>query len=365
MKILHVNTEKGWRGGEQQLFYLAKGLLERGIETAVACRKGEELEKRCKEEGILTFPLKGNQSSDVLRLGILGKEFDIIHAHTAKAHTLAALSKPIHKKKVVYTRRVDFLPKNNPITKLKYNLTDKVIAITNFVAEIITKSLNLNEEKLKVINSAVERNLPDKVNPDVVKNFRNKFKGKKIIGSVAALTEQKNIPNLINAAKITLKTNKDLVFVVFGKGKLENYIRSIIKKEKLENHFILAGFKKDIHNYIKAFDIFVLPSDYEGLGSSILSAMILKVPVVATNTGGIPEVIENGKTGLLVPRRNPVKLAHAILKLLKDEELKSKLISNAYRKVVDNFTVDRMIDAYIKVYGEVVSDRSVMGEVLK
>ena len=84
MRILHVDTEKGWRGGEQQLFYLVKGLKERGVEVAVACRVGDELEKRCREEGITVYPLKGNQTGDILRVGALGKNYDIIHATLPK-----------------------------------------------------------------------------------------------------------------------------------------------------------------------------------------------------------------------------------------------------------------------------------------
>ena len=352
MKILHVDTEKGWRGGEQQLFYLVKGLKERGVEVAVACRVGDELERRCREEGITVYPLKGNQTGDILRVGALGKNYDIIHAHAAKAHTIAAFSKVFHKRPVVYTRRVDYPPKKNPLTELKYKLTDKVVAITEAVAKVLKEELSLKE--VPVIYSAVDKNLTQKVEINKVKNFRNEFKGKKIIGSVAALTEHKNIPNLIEAAKILLEKRNDLVFVVFGRGKLKSYLENLIKEKGLEGHFFLAGFKRDVYNYVKGFDVFVLPSDYEGLGSSLLIAMLLNVPVVATNVGGIPEVVKDGKTGLLVERGNPVKLADAILKLLDDQELRKGITTNAYKTVVDNFSVGRMVDAYLKVYGEVV-----------
>lgn len=363
MKILHINTEKGWRGGEQQLFYLAKGLIERGIDTAVACRKGEELERRCKEEGIPTVPLKGNQTTDILRLGIIGKKFDVIHAHSAKAHTLAAFSKPFHKKKVVYTRRVDFPPKGDPLTKYKYKLTDITICVSQKVERVIKEQLtNL---KTKVIHSVTSTEIERNVDNNVVNSFRNKYKGKTIIGTAAALTPQKNIPNFIEAAKIVTEKRKDVIFVVFGEGHLKGELENLVKKLGLQNNFFFEGFKRDINNYIKALDVFVLPSDNEGFSGSILNAMLLKVPVIATDAGGAKEIVENEKTGLLVPRRNPVKLAHAILRLLDDKELKSKIVSNAYQKVVDNFTVDRMVDAYIKVYGEVVGDRSIVGEVLK
>lgn len=352
MKILHVDTEKGWRGGEQQLLYLVKELKERGVDVAVACRVGDELEKRCRKEGITVYPLKGNQTGDILRVGALGKDYDLIHAHAAKAHTIAALSKGFHRKPVIYTRRVDYPPKKNPLTELKYKLTDRVIAITEFVANVLKRELNLND--VEVIYSAVDENLFRKVEFNKVRAFRDRFRGKKIVGSVAALTEQKNIPNLVEAARIILKERGDTVFVVFGEGNLRNYLQDLIRKKGLEGSFVLAGFKEDVYNYVKGFDVFVLPSDYEGLGSSILTAMLLQVPVVATKVGGTPEVVKDGETGLLVERRNPVKLAGAILRLLDDEELRKRLTEKAYTTVVDKFSVGRMVDAYLRVYGEVV-----------
>jgi glycosyltransferase involved in cell wall biosynthesis len=354
MRILHVDTEKGWRGGEQQLFYLVKGLKERGVEVAVACRVGDELEKRCREEGITVYPLRGNQTGDILRVGALGKNYDIIHAHAAKAHTIATFSKKFHKKPVIYTRRIDYPPKKNRLTLLKYRLTDRIVAVSKRVAEVLKEEIGLEDKKLTVIHSVTDTEIEKKVNEKIVNDFRKSVGGKIIIGSAAALTEQKNIPNLIEAATLVLKKYPEAVFVVLGEGHLRKELESLIERKGLKGKFKLPGFKRDIQNYIKAFDVFVLPSDNEGFSGSILNAMLLKVPVVATDAGGAQEVIEDGETGLLVERRNPVKLANAILRLLDDKELRKRITEKAYSVVVDNFSVGRMVDAYLRVYGEVV-----------
>jgi glycosyltransferase involved in cell wall biosynthesis len=353
MKILHVNTEKGWRGGEQQLFYLAKGLSKFGIKSVVACRVNEELERRCKEEGIETIPLSGNQLEDIARLSIIGKNFDIIHAHSAKAHTIVAFSKKFHKRKVVYTRRVDFVPKNNSLTKLKYKLTDRIVA----VSEKVKQSLGILpdiEKKICVIHSVVDASIEKKVNIDKVKKIRDSFGTNLLIGTAAALTEQKNIPNLIEAAKVVLNKYPNAKFIVAGEGKLREKLQNLINKLGLEERFLLIGFKEDIYNYIKALDIFVLPSDNEGFSGSILNAMILKVPVVATDAGGAKEVILNKETGILVPKRNPEKLADGIIKMIEDKALRETCTKNAYRMVKEKFTVDKMVEKYVKLYGEVV-----------
>ena len=354
MRILHVDTEKGWRGGEQQLFYLVKGLLEKGIESVVACRKGDELEKRCQEAGIETISLSGNQTADIFRLGAIGKKFDIIHAHAAKAHTISALSKKFHKKPVIYTRRVDYSPKKNKLTILKYRLTDKIVAVSNRVSEILQESLNLPSDRIKVIHSVVDIEIEKKVDFKKVKKIREEIGGNPLIGTATALTEQKNIPNFIEAAKILIKKYPEAKFVVAGEGELREKLQLLINRLNLQEKFKLIGFKKDIYNYIKAFDLFVLPSDNEGFSGSLLNAMLLKVPVVSTDAGGAREVIVNGETGILVPRKNPQALADGVSRLLEDENLKSAVVLNAYRKVVDNFSVAKMVSAYIDTYGEVV-----------
>ncbi|RKQ60409.1 glycosyltransferase involved in cell wall biosynthesis [Thermovibrio guaymasensis] len=353
MKILHVDTEKGWRGGEQQLLYLIRGLREKGIKCAVACRVKGELEERCKAEGFKVIPLKGNQTSDVLRLGIVGREFDIVHAHSAKAHTISALSKGIHKRPLIYTRRVDYKPKDNFITSFKYRKTDKVVAISFAVKGILKECYPWLEPE--VIPSVVDsEEIERRVNPERVREIKGEFKGEPLIGTLAALTHQKDIPNFIEAASIVLKELPKAKFVVFGEGKLRKELQRLIEVKGLKGRFKLFGFVEDVPNYTKALDIFVLPSRNEGLGSSILIAMALKVPVIATKVGGTVEVVKDGETGILVPPSNPRALAEAILGVSKRKDLREELTKKAYALVKERFSVESMVNSYLKVYGEVL-----------
>ncbi|WP_457754875.1 glycosyltransferase family 4 protein [Thermovibrio ammonificans] len=354
MKILHVDTEKGLRGGEQQLLYLVEGLKRRGVRQAVACRVGDRLFNRCRELGVEVIPLKGNQTSDLFRLGAVAKGFSLVHAHAAKAHTLAALSKKFHGKPVVYTRRVDYPPKLNRLTLLKYKLTDSVVAISKAVKGVLESSLPFLKGKVKVIYSAVDTSLAGAVDPDRVEQIRRELGGEPIIGSFAALTHQKDIPNLIEAAGRVVKEYPFARFVVFGEGKLRKRLQALIEERELTGNFTLYGFVEDVPNYMKALDLFVLPSRNEGLGSVILTAMLLKVPVVATAVGGTVEVIENGKDGVLVPPESPKELAEAVLKLLSSPNLQRELTQNAYSKVVGRFCKEVMVDSYLELYGEVL-----------
>jgi len=347
MRVLHVDTQIGFRGGEQQLLWLAVGLKNRGIETAIACIE-DELYSRCLENGIETVKLSKNRFKNIFEIARIGRDFDIIHAHASHAHTICALSKIFNKKPLVYTRRVDYKPKNNPITKFKYKNTDKIVCVARYVCEVLRHTIGI--EDFEVIHSATNPKLEESVDLEKVKTIKDQFKNSIIIGTATALTEQKNIPNLIKAAEIVIKERKNIVFLVAGEGHLKVKLQELVKEKGIADRFRFIGFKKDIENYIKAFDLFVLPSDYEGLSGAVLNAMLLKVPVVSTDAGGLSEVVFDRETGLLVERNRPEDLAEAIETVLDDRGLREKIIENAYKLVKENFSVDKMVEKYVKLY---------------
>ncbi|WP_022670286.1 glycosyltransferase family 4 protein [Hippea alviniae] len=351
MRILHVDTEKGFRGGEQQLLWLVEGLIKNGIDSAVATVK-DELYNRCRKKGIKTVRLTGNQLTDWLRLAKEGKNYDIIHAHTAKALNISALAKKINKKPLIYTRRVDYKPKNNIFTKFKYRLSDVVVCVSEAVKDTLVGFVD--SKKLRVIYSITDPKLEDSVDLKRVEKIRNSYKGKFIVGTAAALTKQKNIPNLIEAASMVLKQAKDVVFIVAGEGNLKEQLEKQIKSLSIEDRFFLIGFKRDIQNYIKAFDLFVLASDNEGFSGAILNAMILKIPVIVTDAGGAREIVEDNKSGFIVRKRDSKQLADAILKLYREPNLRDRFVDNAYKIVKEKFSVKKMVESYIIVYNELM-----------
>ena len=355
MKILHVDTQKGFRGGEQQLLWLVEGLSEFGVESVVACKKEEKLYERCMKKNIAVVSLSGNQIVDIFKIANASKNFDIVHAHAAKSHTVCAFAKALNKKRLVYTRRVDYKPKSNIVTDFKYKKTDKIVAISNFVADVLKSSLKI-EGSIDVVYSSTDTMLQDKIDMDEVLHIKSEFNGFPLIGTAAALSPQKNIPNLINAAGFVLKKYPKAKFVVAGEGKLQKKLSDEINKKGLSGNFKLIGFKNDIENYIKAFDIFVLPSDFEGLGSTLLSAMVLKVPIVATDAGGAREVIIHNKTGILVAKKNSEELAKGIIKLIEDKRLANTLTAEAYRFVTDSFSTRRMAEKYFEIYKNLLNE---------
>ncbi len=236
-------------------------------------------------------------------------------------------------------RRVDFKIKNNFLSKLKYKKANKIIAVSNQIKEILINS-QIETQKIEVIHDS---------SPTTLNITRNFSKEKIKIGSLIALVPHKDPFNLIKAAKICIEKNKNLEFLVGGSGPLEGECKNLIKELKIEDSFKFLGYIEDNISFLKEIDIFVLPSKEEGLGSVLLEAMALKLPIVATDAGGISDLIKNNYNGFLVPKQDPKKLAEAILKLIENRELMETFSKNGFEFVKD-FTSDKMAQKTLEIY---------------
>ena len=174
-----------------------------------------------------------------------------------------------------------------------------------------------------------------------------------IVGNVAALVPHKGQRHLVEAAALVVRKVPDARFVIAGEGELRPALERQIREHRLEKHVLLAGFRPDVLSLHKAFDIFVMSSITEGLGTSLLDAMAAGKPVVATATGGIPEVVVDGDTGILVPARNDAALADAIVRLLKDPALRERMGKAGRARVGQRFSAERMLKETLRVYQRV------------
>ena len=179
--------------------------------------------------------------------------------------------------------------------------------------------------------------------------------GAPVIGNVAALVPHKGQKHLIEAAALVERHEPDARFVIAGEGELRASLEHQIKHLGLEKHVLLAGFRPDVLSLHKAFDVFVMSSVSEGLGTSILDAMASGRPVVATTAGGIPEVVQDGKTGILVPPRDHEAMADAIVRLLRDPPLRKRMGDAGLSLANARFSAERMIQETMGVYERVAA----------
>ena len=177
-----------------------------------------------------------------------------------------------------------------------------------------------------------------------------------IIGTVANLYPAKGLEYLIEAANLIFKSlnleprTSNIKFVIIGEGEERDKLECSVKKYNLEGKIILVGSVPDAWKYLKAFDVFVLPSVKEGFPWTVIEAMATRVPVVATRVGAIPEIIEDKKNGILIEPGNPQAIADAIKEFLNDKKLREDLSKEAQRRVSEKFTLDKMVAEYIKLF---------------
>jgi glycosyltransferase involved in cell wall biosynthesis len=176
---------------------------------------------------------------------------------------------------------------------------------------------------------------------------------------VAALADHKDYPNLLRAARLVLDRAPDTTFVAVGDGPLNAEIAAFARELGLGRRFLLMGFREDVGSFLKSFDVFVLASKTEGMGTSILDAQALGLPVVACRAGGIPEIVADRETGLLVPAGDPAALAAALLEAIGDPELRAALGARA-RKAAAAHDIGRTVAAHEGLYRE-LADRTHLG----
>ncbi|MFW5731050.1 MAG: glycosyltransferase family 4 protein [Desulfonatronovibrionaceae bacterium] len=345
MKILQINTEKTWRGGERQTFLTALGLMQAGHQVAVLCLKGRPLHKICLQHSIQVLPAAGQKNA----FGCLlrhGQSFDILHAQTGKGQSLAVASRPWHCRPVIYTRRVDFRPKGTA-ARIKYRLTTEVAAISPAIRDIIAPLAQ--GKTIPVIPSCIDTSRPVLKPCPRALALRQKYSRQAIIATTAALVPHKDPLTMVRAIYALKKISPDqFIFLHFGQGRLLESVRQEINRLDLDREYLLMGFDPEVERWFPVFDIFAMSSSEEGLGSSVLEAFRYKIPVVSTDAGGLRDLVSG--RGLLCPAGHHECLAAKLKQLLNEPEQHQDMVSRAYDHVLNMHSLEKMTSDYILVY---------------
>lgn len=351
--VLHIDSAKTWRGGQQQVLYLAQRLTD--YHNIITCPPESPLAERARATGLKVFPIEMRGEWDLLAVCKLGKiirknSIKIVHLHSSHAHALGLLAaKSGGNCKVILSRRVDFPIKKNLLSRLKYLNVDRIIAISERVKRVLVAD-GLSEEKIDVVYSGIDIDRFQNVKGDHLISELALNTHKLRIGNIAALAWHKDHKTLIEAARVVVDEFPQVIFLIAGEGPLRREIETLIKKFNLQENVKLLGFRQDIPEVLSILDLFVLSSSWEGLGTSLLDAFASRVPVVSTNVGGIPEIVKDGVNGILVPPGNPDALAGAIISLLKNRDLAGRIAEQGFRLVNKKFSIEKMVQDTKKIY---------------
>ena len=361
MFSLHIDTARTWRGGQNQVLLTVLGLRALGHRAALVAHGEGELHTRA-AEGLELVPLTPRTEMDLaaaFRLSrvIMRLRPDVIHAHDPHGVAMASLAlsmgSPDPRPPLVASRRVDFHLKDNALSRWKYRQVDRFICASDLIRTMLIHDGVPADSTVTVHEGIDLAHVEAAPRADIHGEFWLPHHAP-IVGNVAALVPHKGQRHLIEAAALVLPRAPDARFVIAGEGELRPTLERQIREHHLEKHVFLAGFRPDVLSLHKGFDVFVMSSVTEGLGTSLLDAMACGKPVVATSAGGMPEVVVDGETGVLVPPRDDRALAAAIVRLLGDEDLRGRLGAAGLARVREHFSAERMIGDTLAVYEEVV-----------
>ncbi len=362
MFSLHIDTARTWRGGQNQVLVTVLGLRALGHRTMLVAHPGGELRQRA-QEGLDLIPLAPKTEMDLSaawRLSRVIKRLtpDIVHAHDPHAVAMAGLALSMStqavKPPLVASRRVDFHLRQSAMSRWKYRQVERFLCASDAIRRMLVAD-GVPEAKTVTVHEGIDVGRVAAAPPANLHEELFLPHGAPIVGNVAALVPHKGQRHLVEAAALVIRQVPDARFVIAGEGELRPSLERLIKDRRLEKHVLLAGFRPDVLSLHKAFDLFVMSSVTEGLGTSLLDAMAAGKPIVATSTGGIPEVVSDGLNGYLVPPRDHEAMAAAIVRLLRDAELRRRLGSAGLARVREQFSAERMVERTLSEYERLVT----------
>lgn len=284
----------------------------------------------------------------------------IVHTHVYKASTPGRIVAILARVPIIIAHEDDLLLRKNEMGLENFlaKFTDSIIAVSGAVRDFYVEKVNIPEGKISMIYNGVDL---EKFNEKIDINKKKEELGIpgfcKVIGTVGRLTKVKGHIFFLQSAKIVKEKMKDTKFLVVGGGSILQELKDYSSQLDITKDVIFTGAREDIPELLSVMDIFVLPSISEGLSVTILEAMAETKPVVASSVGGIPEIIQDGINGFLVPSRSPEALAEKILFLLKNEEIACKIAKNGKETVGSRFTLEKMVSDTEFLYDNLIKEK--------
>jgi glycosyltransferase involved in cell wall biosynthesis len=361
MNILYADLEREWRGGQAQAFLTVTGLRERGHEVELLAASGSPLEERCREAGVTVHAVSrfGLRPRAALRLKglVASRRPDIVHINEAHALSAAWMAGAHRRAPLVISRRIGFPLKHNPVSRARFAALSRWIATSDEIARTLRDS-GIPAEKISIVAEGVV--LPPATPPGARERARARFgirEGEFLFGNVAVFVPEKGQHHLIGALPALRAAHPEARLLLAGDGECRAELEARTRRLGLEDAVIFAGFVRDVAEVYAALDVFVFPSEYEGLGTSLLVALASGLPVVSTRQGSLGEVIEHERTGLAA-RPDAGEFAAAMRRMIEDPALRERLGAEARREAERRFSVARMVEGTIALYRDVLGKRA-------
>jgi len=358
MRVLYVDLEREWRGGQSQALLTLIGLRERELQVELMAARDSPLAIRSSEARITLH--------DVARLGlrawaaaairglIAHGNFNLVHLNEPHALTAAWLAGAHKRLPLLLSRRIGFPLRKSWVSRKRYAAVERFVANSMNVAQSLL-DCGIAEERISIVNEGVE--IPPLPTSELRRVARHHWGVKDhefLFGCVSVFVPEKGQRHLIEALAAVRKSHPETRLLLAGDGVCRGELEGLARQLGQSQAVLFPGFVNDVAKVYDAIDAFAFPSEFEGLGTALQSAMAAGLPSISTNRGALAEVVDPERTALVV-EPDGKEFGAAMLRLMSDTGLRKKLSESGRREVQERFSAARMVDRTIEVYEDVLS----------
>lgn len=363
IKVLFLNYSFDVGGIETLILAMCKGMQNNEFNLNVCSFKDSNiLRNEFEQMNVPFYFIQKKEGLDIKLIFKLRKlykvlDIDLVHTHNAAQWFYGilagiGLSRPV----IIHTQHSVLRIEERKllyVLRLLANRTSEIVCVAKYVADYMSKEGKINDRKVEVIYNGIDVNKFKFCFDERIKKNSLGIPGEfKVVGNIARLAPIKNHKSLLEAFKIVLQQRPNTILLIAGGGVLLDELKHYSQELEIAKSVFFLGDRRDIPELLKVMDIFVLSSLSEGLSMTLLEAMSAALPIVATKVGGNSEVIEDNKTGLLVPSKSPERLAKAIIWLLDNREIAMAMGQEGQRIAMERFSIEKMITEYQNLYRE-------------
>ncbi len=353
MRILYVDLEREWRGGQSQALLTLAGLRQRGHEVELLTARDSPLANRAAESGIIVHQvsrigLRG-WAARAMRGLIARQRFEVVHLNEPHALTAAWLAKAHRQLPLLLSRRIGFPLQKNAVSQARYRAVERFVANSKDVAQSLIDS-GIATERISVVNEGVEIfPFPTPEQRSAARNRWGVRENEFLFGCVSVFVPEKGQRHLIEALPLVRALHPEARLLLAGDGPCRADLEALTKRLGQTKAILFPGFVTDVVQVYAALDAFVFPSEFEGLGTALQAAMAAGLPCISTKRGALGEVVDHERTALIA-EPNSKEFAAMMLRLINDEALRKNLSKADRSEVERRFSADRMVENTIRLY---------------
>lgn len=356
MRIAITQKKRRWGGQAQHALDLARGLRERGHDVFPVAQPGSEFSRRARDEGfpvfeVLMISALSAQLQTIWQLArfLRRERIDVLHCHDPRDHQMGCVAAPLGGARALVRTKHNHHPPRNILSRWYHGpLTSHLIAVSHFVERIMVEGGIAPDHITTVHHFIDEQEFRPKPPDPALKSALGLDGEEPIVGTVGRLHTRKGIEELVRAIPGISAQRPDVRFLLVG-GHQEKW-QELAAELGVAERIVFTGAVSNVADHLRLMDVTAFPSRDEAFGLVVLEAMTAQRAIIGTRVGGIPEMIEHEKNGLLIDAYQPDQLGSAILRLLEDPTLRTTLALEARKTASERFTRSRSLEKTESIY---------------